>query len=349
MTEQNIPQSATKTFPMTRRKAISRSQDELVTMTPLLSKSSLPLVIQPAMHEVDLISWAKNSQQKIQEELRQSGGILFRNFNISSVAAFEQFCLTFCTELLQYTYRSTPRTQISGKVYSSTEYPADQSILLHNENAYSSTWPLKIWFYAVKPAQKGGETPITDSRTIFRHIPQKIKEHFINKGVMYVRNYNEALDLPWQVVFQTSSRLKVENFCHQAGITFEWKGKNQLMTRQRCSAIAKHPKTDELVWFNQAHLFHISSLPIEVRESLLRTYREEDLPRNAYYGDGSQIEPSVLDEIRAIYEQEAISFPWQEGDILMLDNMLIAHGRRPYVGERKIVTAMAEPLNDDGL
>jgi len=301
------------------------------------------------MHEVDLISWAKNNRQKIQEELQKSGGILFRNFTIGSIAAFEEFCLTFCTELLQYTYRSTPRTQVSGKIYSSTEYPADQSILLHNENAYSSTWPLKIWFYAVKPAQKGGETPIADSRSVLKRIPPKIKERFINKGIVYVRNYDNTLDLPWQVVFQTESRSEVEDFCRHADIAFEWKGNNQLVTRQRCPAIARHPKTGEWVWFNQAHLFHVSSLPVAARELLLRTYKEEDLPRNAYYGDGSPIEVSIMDEIRAIYEQEAISFPWQEGDILMLDNMLTAHGRNPYGGERKIVTAMAEPLSADDL
>jgi hypothetical protein len=70
----------------------------------------------------------------------------------------------------------------------------------------------------------------------------------------------------------------------------------------------------------------------------------DDLPNNTYYGDGSPIESSVLDEIREAYRREAASFAWQEGDILMLDNMLVAHSRNPYVGRREVLVAMAEPF-----
>jgi len=97
---------------------------------------------------------------------------------------------------------------------------------------------------------------------------------------------------------------------------------NHLRTRL---SVATHPKTSETVWFNQAHLFHVSSLHPKVRESLLSMIKESDLPRNAFYGDGSNIEPSVLDEIKE-NQQEAVIFPWQAGDILMLDNMLTLMG-----------------------
>ena len=53
--------------------------------------------------------------------------------------------------------------------------------------------------------------------------------------------------------------------------------------------------------------------------------------------------PEALAAIRAAYEQEMVSFPWAEGDVLMLDNMLVAHGRRPYAGPRKVLVGMAEP------
>jgi hypothetical protein len=89
-------------------------------------------------------------------------------------------------------------------------------------------------------------------------------------------------------------------------------------------------------------MFHISNLEPAVRESLLEEFGEENLPRNSYYGDGSPIESSVLDEIRGVYREESFSFPWHEGDIMMLDNFLSTHGREPFVGPRKIVVAMAE-------
>src|SRR6185503_19129691 len=144
--------------------------------------------------------------------------------------------------------------------------------------------------------------------------------------------------------FETTDKSVVEGLCREAGIDFEWKNNNKLMTRQVAQSIAAHPKTKEMVWFNQAHLFHISNAHAEIRKKLLEEFKEEDLPRNAYYGDGSQIETSVLDEIRGVYQQEAISFEWKSGDILMLDNMLASHGRAPFQGQRKILVAMAESM-----
>jgi hypothetical protein len=200
----------------------------------------------------------------------------------------------------------------------------------------------------MKPAEQGGETPIADSRRVFELLNPKIKARFIDKKVMYVRNYGAGLDLHWQQVFQTESKAEVEEFCRRAGIECEWYGSDCLRTRQRCQAVAAHPRTGETVWFNQAHLFHVSNLESSMADSFLEEFREEDLPRNAYHGDGSALDPSMLDEIRCVYRAEAISFPWQEADILMLDNMLAAHGRAPFAGSRRVLVGMCESfLNEN--
>jgi alpha-ketoglutarate-dependent taurine dioxygenase len=106
-------------------------------------------------------------------------------------------------------------------------------------------------------------------------------------------------------------------------------------------AVAIHPVTGEKVWFNQAHLFHVSSLRPEVRESLLSVCGEDDLPRNAYYGDGSPLEEDVLQFIREVYESEKFHFEWQKNDLLLVDNMLFTHGRQPFSGDRKVLVGMA--------
>jgi alpha-ketoglutarate-dependent taurine dioxygenase len=336
-------------FKAVKRKVVEISQENLVKAELFQPEQFLPLVIQPAVDGVNLITWAANNREQIETWLLQHGGILFRNFDVRAVAEFEQFIQAISGGLLDYSYRSTPRSWVSGKIYTSTEYPPTQSIPLHNEMAYSLNWPMKICFFCVKAAEQGGETPIADSRKIFQRLDPKIKDKFMQKKVLYVRNYGDKVDLTWQNVFQTTSKSDVENYCRQAGIEYEWKDPARLRTRQVCQAVATHPKTGETVWFNQAHLFHVSSLNPEVRQSLISTFKEDDLPRNAYYGDGSTIEDSVLDEIRDLYQQEAIIFSWKEGDILMLDNMLAAHGRLPFVGSRKVVVGMAESLSNPNI
>jgi len=313
-------------------------------MSPLVAGEPLPLLVRPAVDGVRLKDWSATHRDRIEHLLLTHGGMLFRGFDIGSDAEFEDFMRALYGELLEYSYRSTPRQQVSGRIYTSTEYPADQSIPFHNEMSYTRQWPMKIAFCCVTPARQGGETPIADSRRVLASIPAAITERFIEKQVLYVRNYGEGLDLSWQNVFQTDDPTDVERFCRTAGIEFEWIGLGRLRTRQVCQAVAQHPKTGETVWFNQAHLFHISSLPAVARETLLSTFDERDLPRNTYYGDGSPIEPGALDAIRAAYDEHAVAFPWEAGDIVLLDNMLTAHARRPFVGPRKIVVGMAESM-----
>jgi alpha-ketoglutarate-dependent taurine dioxygenase len=300
-------------------------------------------VVRPAAKGLNLVKWAAANRPFIESYLLRNGAILFRGFGLAAPEEFERLIEGVSGPLLDYSYRSTPRTVISGRIYSSTEYPAHQSIPLHNENSYSRSWPMKLWFFSVQVAEQGGQTPIADSRKIYQAIAPEIRETFVRKGLLYVRNYGTGLDLSWQEVFQTSSRAVVEAYCRKAQMEFKWIGEDQLRTRQRCQVVERHPCTGEMIWFNQAHLFHISRLPKEVRNWLLAAFGEINLPRNVYFADGSPIDAAMLDEIMGVCEEHSVVFPWNAGDVLLMDNMLTAHGRKPFVGKRKVVVGMAEP------
>ncbi len=321
-----------------------RLSTETIIKASYLNEESFPLVVEPGVEHVNLVTWAAGHREFIEAQLLKHGALLFRNFNIDATSQFEQFTRTLSADLLNYKERAAPRTEVSRQIYTSTEYPAGQHIPLHHEMSYSHNWPTKLWFYCVQPAQQGGRTPIASDRKVFRLIDPKIKERFMRKKVMYVRNYGEmaGLDMPWQEVFQTRERAVVEAYCRQSHMEFEWMDNNRLRTRQIRQAVATHPKTNETVWFNHAHMFHVSNLEPQMRESLLAEFKDDDLPRNAFYGDGERIETSDLNEIRSIYRQAAIAFTWQKGDILMLDNFLVSHGREPFVGHRKILVALAD-------
>lgn len=309
----------------------------------LASDTLLPVVVNPTEKQ-SLTAYRDAIERMMRAHLSTIGGLLFRGFPIESTADFEAFVRMISPDLASYEFGSTPRSQVHNQIYTSTEYPPHQHIPLHNEQAYTTEWPMKIWFYCAQASSEGGYTPIADSREVYRQIPVRIRERFIEKGVMYVRNYGNGLDVPWTKVFNTTDRGAVERFCRAAKITYEWKPDGELRTRQVCQAVAVHPRTKETVWFNQAHLFHVSNLESSVREALLAVVNEADLPRQACYGDGTPIETAVLDEIRDVYQCHAVRFPWEEGDVLMLDNMLVAHGRTPFKGPRKILVAMAEAI-----
>ncbi|HEU5230790.1 MAG TPA: TauD/TfdA family dioxygenase [Ktedonobacteraceae bacterium] len=340
------PQPSPGKSPIGKRKAVSTRQDfSMVKVEQLFPEQPLPLLIRPAVPGLDLIAWASQNKDALQQLLLQHGGLLLRNFPVETVAQFEQLMIAITEKQVDYQERTSPRTQVSGTIYTSTDYPAGETILLHNEQSYAITWPLKVAFYCLIPPEQGGETPIADCRKVLQHIAPEIRERFLRKKYMYVRNFHERLGLSWQVAFQTSERAAIESYCREHAIEYEWLAGNQLRTRQVRPAIVNHPLTGEQVWFNHIAFFHSSLLVPHSREYLLKEFGEQDLPNNTYYGDGSPIEPEVVHQIHQAYEQETIRFPWQRTDVLLLDNILTAHGRAPFSGPRKILVNIADPYN----
>lgn len=307
---------------------------------PDAGPQALPVLLQPA-HAGQTLAQARDQLAgQIEAHLGSVGGVLLRGFEVPSVADFQQFAASFGDPLLRYEFASTPRSSVANGIYTSTEYPAHQHIPLHNEQAYTREWPMRIWFHCVTASPVGGETPIADSRAIYRNMPAAIRERFA-QGLLYVRHYSHDFDLPWQEVFGVETRAEVEAFCRRQRIEWQWLDDDGLRTRQRCQGVERHPVTGEMVWFNQAHLFHASNLAPEVRASLIDLVGEDQLPRNVCWADGSTIDDAILDQVRAVLDAETVIFPWQPGDVLMLDNMLVAHARTPFSGPRKVVVAMS--------
>jgi len=345
MSQSQTGSAALPSFASQKKRRVSMASTGLVTMQAPGDGASLPVTIQPSTAGVDLFSWAAGERERIRGLLLQHGAILLRGFDVNTTSDFEKFIGIVSEQPLPYVERSSPRSTVGGNIYSSTDYPAQHAIALHCENSYQKTWPLKIFFYCAVAPDTGGETPIADTRRILSRIEPEVRERFTSKGVLYVRNFSEGVGLSWQTVFQTGDRAAVEQYCAAQGIECEWLGETRLRTRQIRAAIRTHPSTGEPVWFNHAMFFHISTLDRTTREGLLAIMSEEDLPNNTYYGDGSAIEPEVLDHLRWAYDAETVRSPWHPGDILMLDNMLAVHGRAPFTGNRKIAVGMTEPFS----
>jgi acyl-CoA synthetase (AMP-forming)/AMP-acid ligase II/alpha-ketoglutarate-dependent taurine dioxygenase/acyl carrier protein len=333
-----------------RRQTIQVAPDQLVHMAPLQPGTTLPLLVQPLLDEVDLPGWVRSNRQRLLTALRQHGAILWRGFKVASASMFRQFAAAVTPHLLDYIEGVSPRLTVSDKVYTSTEYPAAYAIAMHNELSYRHTWPATLFFCCLQAPRQGGATPLADSRKVLALLPPDLVARFQRRGVRYVRNFHggQGSGQSWQTAFATTDRALVETYCRDEGLAWRWKADGGLWLSQARPACIRHPQTGELVWFNQAHQWHLSNLEPEVARALAATVPEDELPMNAYYGDGAALEPEVLETIRAAYRQATVTFPWQAGDILLLDNMLTAHGRQPFVGPRTVLVAMGDPvrLND---
>ncbi len=280
----------------------------------------------------------------VEGPLADYGSLLFRGFGLSTDSEFSDLVTTLATRKLDYVERSTKRTRTAENVYTSTEFPATKVIAGHSENSFQNTVPGKILFFAKTPSASGGETPFASNTDILKRLDAEVLKELRERQVRYIRNFDGGFDMSWQEAFQTEDRDEVENYCRSNAIDYEWVSSEHLRTAQTRPATRRHPVTGDEVWFNQLHLFHSSNLDPSMREALLTSVGEEGIPRNAVFGDGAALGDDLVEHVRGVIAESEVAFPWQPGDVLIGDNMLISHGRRPYEGDREIRVALVDPI-----
>jgi len=307
--------------------------------------STLPLLVEKAMPAADAPAWLQAHRHWVDDKLAEHGALLFRGFELTTVEAFQAFSRAISSQFPELLEESSPRHTIGGNVKTSTDYPAEYPIQFHNEYSYSQVWPMRLYFCCLKAPATGGQTPIADSRRVLARLSPATRERFTHQGVLYRRNYIEGLGVSWQAAFRTEDPDEVTRRCAELGIECQWREEGALTTLQRASAIERHPRTGEPVWFNHAFFFHPQSLEPESLREFMLGEPEDEISTITYYGDGEPIEPETIEEIRAAYAAECRQFDWIPGDVLLIDNMLVAHARQPYSGARQIAVAMADPCS----
>lgn len=335
----------------------------------LSTKEDFILVLEPK--EVregwgpDLAKWAVGHREKFEDLISQYGGILFRNFRITS-AEFKSFASSLYPKKIMSDYSGgyALREKIDDEgLFLATTAPKGVVIRQHHEMAYLRNFPSKCLFFCDVPANMGGETPLTSNRTFTRRINGDCLKKFKEKEVMYRRNffkeYVPGYGVGWSRSYQTEIKKDVEEFLKRNGAAFEWKANDILCTSNIAQGVTRHPVTEEELWFNCAYIGCRSSgvpgMLAPCYEKAMRGVMSADyltrmrslpvdqLPSNSFYGDGACIEASVLAEIDAIYEEEQLAFKWQKGDFLIIDNVLVSHGRNPFEGEnRRILVIMVD-------
>ncbi|MFT5112342.1 MAG: hypothetical protein ACI8P9_001666 [Parasphingorhabdus sp.] len=321
---------------------------------PLFEQKSIPVVpeIPQECTAKRAIGWAAENASNIQTLASTAGVVLLRGFDIRTAEEFRSVCQSIEPNLREYTGGDSPRTGVADKVYTSTEYDADLEVFLHNELSYAGWSPRLVFFCCFLPSLRGGETPIADGRQIYAAMPQDILDRFESRGIAYLQhlwdaNGDAGIGKSWQETFESTDRNAVEDYLKRSNMTWHWT-EFGIRTRAVHPAVITHSITGEKCWRNQADQWHRHFAGVKLSfgggtdpRFDSDTAGEETLGNHVTYGDGGEIDVEDLKVVRGVTQSVEVLFPWQAGDIMVIDNVLAMHGRKPYYGPRKVLVAMA--------
>lgn len=356
--------------------ALNITHDTFAVRSRPLSPNAgpLPLLLEPASKRRDLASLIHFLNEKkswLEQELLAAGALLLRGFEINRASDFEQVAKAISPKLQNDYLGTSPRDALTEYVFSASELPPFYPIPEHCEMSFLPNPPERLFFSClVEPRNPGGETPLVDFRAVLRCMDPAVRERFEQKGVRIIRNYSGPEGGPrfdlwklkrWDEIFRTTDRNAIEERCQKLGFECTWKEGGMLRLVHTQPAVRAHPITGEPVWFNHSQVFHLSSAPDEYRRILKRQdwielhclellsksmvfakkrfVKTEDQALHCTFGDGTPIADSDMNAVRDAIWQNMVIFPWQRGDVVVIDNAAIAHGRMPYRGPRLVVVA----------
>lgn len=245
--------------------------------------------------------------------LKERGALLFRGFDLGK-DKFVQFTEQLTPDFIDYSGGSYARDAIDGDntVLSVTGNRQFFAVPLHGEMFYTKYKPTILWFYCISPPASDGETTVCDGVEIFNQLSAATQKLFTEKDIKYIRHYSNEV---WQGIYLTDDPQRVAEICADRDTQFvHHAADNSISTEYQCSAIAKPLYTDKPAFVNNI-------LPVMVQEANGHTH---SIVR---FADGSKISDEVIAEINEVADRLTIPVAWQAGDLVMVDNSRLMHGR----------------------
>ena len=293
----------------------------------------------------DVPAWLKDIAAEVEEAVHAHGAVVIRGLPMTEVEHFAAIRNVLMSERTPYREKATPRSELGQDVFSSTDLPPSQPIRMHNENSYTLTFPGLLMFGCLTAPADGGATPTADCRKVLQALPESVVARMREVGWQLLRVYSEHISLDWRTSFATQDPQQVERYCAENLIGFAWRDDGSLRTAQIRPGIIAHPVTGEQTWFNHMLFWNSWALDEDVREALLDEFGPDGLPFGTAFGDGGPPSDAELTAIQAAYDSATVRQSWEPGDVMLVDNILAAHGRDPFRGNRQIVVAMGNPVD----
>jgi hypothetical protein len=305
------------------------------------SDSVFPLMYEGQPSDVtSVLHWIVKNKVKIEDELKIHGAILFRDMGVNDDQSFDCFIRAF--DWPSFTYEESlsnaVRRNRTELVFTANEAPPDVSIFLHHEMAQTPIYPSKLFFYCELASQSGGYTPICRSDVLLEHLKREIP-NFVHacedKGVRYSQTMPSDNDLEsgqgrsWGSTLSANSPDEAETKLRKLKYEWQWRGDGSLsVITPRLPAI-RILDDGRKVFFNQ----------------LIAAFRGWQDARNVgeksiCYGDNSPISNEDMEVVIRLSDLLTFDVPWQNGDIVLVDNFMTMHGRRPFEGQRRVLASL---------
>ena len=293
----------------------------------------------------DVPGWATEHREALRAAVAEHGSFLVRGLGLHDAGQVIEVVSRLADDLVVETEAFAPRQRYADGVYSSATWPANQPMCMHHELSYRLRVPGLLMFACLTAPATGGATGVADASVVLGALPDELVERFERQGWLLTRSYNDEIGASLEEAFGTADHAAIDAYCLANGIEAGWQPDGGLRTRQRRSAVVRHPVTGRRSWFNQVAFLNEWTLDPEVREFLVDVYGPEALPFNTSFGDGEAIGPEVVALLNEVYDAHTVREPWQAGDLMLVDNVASAHSREAYEGDREVLVAMAEPLD----
>ncbi len=289
-------------------------------------------------------AWAAVRREALRAVVAEHGCVLVRGLGLRDAAETGAVFRQLATGLMTEKEAFASRQAYPGGLYSSSKWPPNQQMCMHHELCYALEFPGLMLFACLHAPDSGGATAVADSAAVLGALPAELVQRFEREGWMLTRTYNEDFGPSLGEAFGTDDRGTVEAYCRANAIGFEWQPDGVLRTRQRRSAVVRHPLTGQRCWFNQVAFLNEGTIDPEVREYLVDVYGEGGLPFNTRFGNGDPISEDVIGLLNETYEAHTAREPWQAGDLMLVDNIRMAHSREPFAGPREVLVGMGDPV-----
>jgi len=302
-------------------------------MQPLSEKGGS--MVLPSAHE----ALGQLDREEMIRLCKNTGAVYFQGFN-ADVSAFEAFSNRFSDDYMDNTGSGSYRENVEGASDSTIQnvayvYGVNKQrtfgLPMHADRSYVKSQPPLVWFLCIRPCREGGQTTVCDGVRFYQTLSESAKNLFNTKKLKYIRYYDKD---EWQVLFKTEDFAKVRDYCQRNDLALTEHGDGSVTTEYLKSAVVATRFGHEKAFANSI---------------LIQLWQEEDLGRQSSrvrLEDGSKIPADIMDEVKQVAEDLTIELPWQPGDFVMVDNIRMMHGRRPFTDhEREVYVRMCRSID----